>query len=207
LAASECAAWGSCTGTCLQQNDTPACYAACDQTYSLASELYAPIYDCLCQDCSPLCSTLDPCAKAQHTKSLGLACSSGAECTSGFCVDGVCCNTSCLPVTAGGAASCHACNLSASACANGADCESLACVNKQCVPKSCAVDTDCASGHCLAGVCSNGGLCSRYPLGTTPAGVCANHYGCNSGGTCNASCIGDSDCVVGFGCNAAGVCM
>ncbi len=41
----------------------------------------------------------------------GDACTAGAECGSGFCVDGVCCNTAC----GGGAADCQACNLSGSA--------------------------------------------------------------------------------------------
>ena len=46
---------------------------------------------------------------------LGSACTSGTQCTSGFCTDGVCCNVAC----AGGSADCTACSTSAGAPANG----------------------------------------------------------------------------------------
>lgn len=66
---------------------------------------------------------------------LGVPCASAAQCTSGFCVDGVCCNTAC----GGGATSdCQAC--SASAGASGA--------NGLCSPVVAGIACRAASGAC-----------------------------------------------------------
>lgn len=48
-------------------------------------------------------------------KGNGLGCGGGVECLSGFCVDGVCCNTAC----GAGAADCQACSVAAGAASDG----------------------------------------------------------------------------------------
>ena len=45
----------------------------------------------------------------------GRACTSGSDCSSGFCVDGVCCSTAC----AGGGSDCQACSTAAGGAING----------------------------------------------------------------------------------------
>lgn len=49
------------------------------------------------------------------TKGNGQLCASAVECTSGFCVDGVCCNAAC----GGGSADCQACSVAAGAATDG----------------------------------------------------------------------------------------
>jgi hypothetical protein len=47
---------------------------------------------------------------------LGINCSAGSECLSGFCVDGRCCNTAC---DGGDTTNCQACSIAAGAASNG----------------------------------------------------------------------------------------
>jgi hypothetical protein len=93
----------------------------------------------------------------------GADCGVGADCVSGFCADGVCCNSACT-------ATCMACNLVAAVgtCmntpqlqedANGAmvctltnACDGLGACKKD-TGQPCAADTECASGNCLGAMC------------------------------------------------------
>jgi hypothetical protein len=114
---------------------------------------------------------------------LGGTCANAADCASGFCTDGICCDSTCdgqcnacdstghckaldgAPPAAGK----PACTFPAKLCEKGAcgttcaadtDCASGASCNasKQCVALSsvggkCAHDTDCGTGHCVDAVC------------------------------------------------------
>ena len=157
-------------------------------------------------------------AKATHDAQLpiGGACASSAECTTGFCVDGVCCNAACR-------GACVSCVLPGSvgtcspAPADSRDPHAL-CVDQG--PTSCG----------KSGVCDGIGGCALYPAGTLcappscsgntlivpstcdGAGVCVTGpslictpYACVDG-ACQTECIGPDECVVGTSC-IGGSCM
>ncbi|MEZ4309823.1 MAG: hypothetical protein R3F14_17435 [Polyangiaceae bacterium] len=106
----------------------------------------------------------------------GGACASPADCPSGFCVDGVCCNSAC---GGGDMTDCQACSVSAGAASDGIcgpvdfgilcraavdECDA----DEVCdgLMLSCPVDmtlpdgAPCSGGACLAGVCEMGGTTS-----------------------------------------------
>src|SRR5262249_23761521 len=142
-------------------------------------------------DTSPPCSGTQACNGAGSCLSVvGTTCSSGTQCASGFCVDGVCCNSAC-------AGTCQACNLPSSSgtcsaipqggtdtnpsCSGAQACDG----SGQCleaVGQPCSAGTQCAGGYCADGVCCgsacNGtcqtcslpgsiGACVNIPLGGT----------------------------------------
>ena len=149
---------------------------------------------------------------------LGTACTAGTECTSGFCVDGVCCNTACTGV-------CTAC--SAAMKGQGAD---GTCGN---VAAGLNPNSDCtmmpASTCGTTGVCDGTGACQLYAAGTTcaapscngethtNASTCDGLGNCNAGtmtscspyvctvGGCKTSCASDADCIATDFCSG-GVC-
>lgn len=161
-----------------------------------------------CAGASLACDGQGACKGIQGTQCFG----NGSECLSGYCADGVCCDTAC-------AGMCMACNLSGSpgtclnipsgqdtnaaqTCAESGDtcdgfgnCKSTngyACVNQ----------SDCLSGHCVDGVCCNEqcqGLCracSGQKKGWGGDGVC---------GFVAGYVDQDQECQYGA-CDGAGVC-
>ncbi|UQA64072.1 MYXO-CTERM sorting domain-containing protein [Polyangium aurulentum] len=128
---------------------------------------------------------------------VGNPCASAADCASGFCVDGVCCNEAC----GGGVNDCTACSVAAGAAANGVCgpatgplcddddactstdvCQSGACVGK--VPVVCSSPGD----PCLIGVCVPAtGVCAPQPL---PDGTACPGGGTCVGGVCEAGAGG-----------------
>ena len=136
----------------------------------------------------------------------GTSCATAADCRSGFCVDGVCCDSACT-------GACSACDLAASkgtctnvasgpphgsrSCSPYAACSAGACIG------TCAADADCAAtAYCLGAACtpkkSNGSTCSttnECASGNCVDGTCCNTAcgeqcaACNVGGkegTCTA---------------------
>jgi hypothetical protein len=152
---------------------------------------------------------------------VSVACDRAADCRSGACVDGVCCEHACgaaegcnLPGSAG---RCVARPLG-SACGAGADCPTGFCVQGVCCDQAC--DRGCqscavlgAAGHCVAApdgtdpqgdcpyACSAcyGGACGPAPLDTNPEGRCAEGLACGVDQVCHApiggSCDQDADCT------------
>ena len=126
----------------------------------------------------------------------GTPCSSGAQCLSGACVDGFCCNSPCV-------ATCQACSAAKTGGLNGS-CASI--------PAGTDPDGECATQPApscgTTGVCNGAGACARYPASTVcyPAtclgDTLANPEFCNGTGTCVAS--GSTSCVP-YAC-AAGAC-
>ena len=142
--------------------------------------------------------TLDP----------GLTCTRNAQCTLGFCVDGVCCESAC----AGQCASCNrmpfpgkcqaiigppfngrpACASDGSACGGACDGNSYtACkypTGNTCNPAACA------NGNALAAsVCNGGGACPAQATTNCAPYTCVNN-------ACLSACAVDADCMQGATC-------
>jgi len=141
--------------------------------------------------------------------SAGAACETNAECGSGHCVAGVCCERACdgacegcstgacLPAPPGsGASACRsylcdgASGICPTSCAANVDCVATHyCVDGACAPKGgegtdCVAPEECLSGNCVRRKCSgaleNGVACER-------ASDCARGY-CVDGVCCNDAC-------------------
>jgi len=147
-------------------------------------------------------------------KGNGSSCGAPSECSSGFCVDGFCCNVACN-------AECMACAGSLTGSPNGT------CAN---IPSGQDPNGDCtdqgAASCQKTGVCNGSGACRLYPAGTqcAPAscasgttltaadtcngsGTCVDNgtqncspYIC-SGSSCKTSCGSSTDCVPGYYCS------
>jgi MYXO-CTERM domain-containing protein len=142
----------------------------------------------------------------------GGACSRAAECESGFCVDGVCCNSRCD-------GQCEACNVggkrgtcsavtgapvgSRPACAGSGDCAG-SCDGE--LRSACTYpgrDTPCRAAGCtdgvatIAAVCNGRGACPAADQIECPSGVC-------EGPVCSGDeCVIDAHCPDGEYCVAA----
>lgn len=149
---------------------------------------------------------------------LGTACKSNSACESGFCRDGVCCDTRCD-------GSCEACNEKGACTAvtsgsprAGHTCDGYACtaappptVGGVC-RESCTEDTHCAAGFfCSKGKCEpdNGAKCTTDHSRTkTDNGVevSCGAYLCEDleggkRGRCRSTCASTGECGVGYVCN------
>ncbi len=149
----------------------------------------------------------------------GDACSAAAQCISGFCADGVCCNTAC---GGGDTNDCQACSQGAGAPSNGT-CASRAnwsgcsdgnactqtdtCQNGTCTganPKSCPVADSCHN----ASTCDTAtGVCST--AAKTDGTACNDGNACTQTDTClNGTCTGASPktCPTPDQCHSTGTC-
>ena len=138
----------------------------------------------------------------------GEPCASGAACASGFCVDGVCCDTAC----GGGAGDdCQACSVAAGASSNGAcgPTTGNACSDES----ACTVVDACASGVCAGAgsPCLGGTACSvsgaSFTCAPCPAGTSSTD---GTGATACAPCAagtfagaGATSCATWSPCAAA----
>jgi MYXO-CTERM domain-containing protein len=148
------------------------------------------------------------------------------RCTSGFCVDGRCCESRCD-------ATCYGCNVAGSTgtcspvpagssdpvaahpCAGTCD-GAGTCVLA--IGAACSDDAECGSGYCVDGVCCTSscadvctqcnaagtvGTCIRVPDGADPRGECVAALG--GSGVCAAACY-RSQCDFGPAWTACGLC-
>jgi hypothetical protein len=145
----------------------------------------------------------------------GQACGAGSGCQSGFCVDGVCCETAC-------AGACNACRAAKTgqadvACrpvtsgtdpddeceldgtnlcgrtgmCNGAGACAVAAANLACGETKCT-----GSSLTPRPRCNGMGTCEARPAEPCPGGL-----RCASATTCKVACAADADCVTGQVCN------
>ena len=119
------------------------------------------------------------CSDAGH-RANGAACGCDAECGSGFCVDGVCCESACQET-------CKSCNTPS---APGV-CAFVAAGGAPRTPDVCSASSVSTCG--LDGTCDGQGGCRSYPKGT----VC-------QGGTCDGASVGGRRYCDGAGTCAAG---
>jgi hypothetical protein len=156
-----------------------------------------------------VCDGNGACAKAN-----GAACGAGAECATNLCVDGVCCENSCV-------GPCKACAMAKTGQADGtcadiamgtdpdSECAgSLACMAGTCsMPLAngtqCMIAAECASGFCVDSVCCNSacsatclactaaiagqgvdGTCTPVKINTDPQNECTGALNCNGSSGC-----------------------
>ncbi|MFI5299206.1 MAG: hypothetical protein ACHREM_14005 [Polyangiales bacterium] len=182
-------------------------------------------YGCTAGVCNSHCSSSTDCAPGSYcavgdggvgvcfgTKPQGGPCGAGDECTTGFCVDGVCCNAACT-------GACHACSNPGSI-GTCAAVDGVKDPRGHCASNECAVDV-CKAGACSfqdatvpCGVgCTDGVLTSGHCSGTdatcaATTSACAFGLACADATTCKVRCAVDTDCVVGLGCDVvSGECV
>jgi hypothetical protein len=211
-----------CMGTsqCVSGNcvDTVCCDLACSGTClscNLAGAVGACTFVASGQDPDSECAGTDVCnGAAACGKATGDACGAGAECATGQCVDGVCCNSAC-------GALCKACTMAKTGQANGtcANISTNTDPDNECVGSvmcsggacpllvdgtACTLNTECENANCVDGVCCNnacGGLCQACS---------AVKKGQGADGTCGAIKINtdpDMECAGTMSCNGAGACV
>jgi subtilisin-like proprotein convertase family protein len=153
------------------------CTGAGDCT-SNGTEECADGFKCKNGACLVMCTTNDDCQTGRYcdgtacqlSKDNGQTCSTSAECSSGNCVDGYCCDSACN-------GTCEACNVSGSA--------------GTCTAHAASTDPDNDCIACL--VCNGSGGCVNVPDGDDPvddcqlseAGTCGLNGVCNGTGTCS----------------------
>ena len=157
----------------------------------------------------------------------GCTAATASICASGFCVDGVCCETASCPGTCQSCAVAGqegTCGLAAPGTEVGGSCsDGQACAaGGACKAKNgttCSGASDCASGFCVDGVCcdslcdgvcqscnqaTRAGQCSAYVAGSDPQGECGL-----GGGVCRSTCNGAGACdypQLGVTCGDCRVC-
>lgn len=161
------------------------------------SSFCAPLGSCAAVDGTPVASGQKTCyAGDLYTCSNGLW--QGSDCYNncGFYLDVDDCQN-------------NACVACATSCTSNSQCKpGILCTNNQCVGnlpngQTCTSDAQCASGHCLDGVCcadictalchrcnlsGTAGTCSPIPAGQDPDGECSGQ------GLCAGSCNGQGAC-------------
>jgi hypothetical protein len=220
-------ATGLCTdGVCCADTCTGEC-KACNVmgTAGMCSNLPSNTDD------APVCTGANSCdGMGACKRDNGQVCGANVDCSSGFCADGVCCNTPCGDT-------CKSCNLAGNIgsctlipndtadptadvpCNNPYRCDGAgAC--KALNGVSCTQTSDCLTGHCADGFCCNNvcnqlckacsgaltggsnGVCLSILNGTDPANECPNGE-CNG----NGACTGVGGVLVnGATCTSAGQC-
>jgi len=179
-------------------------------------------YVCDSTACKTVCIAETDCATGYTCKDnacvpkAGVACTMDGDCTSGHCVDGVCCNTAC-------SGQCEACDIpgsigtcsptlgaphgSRTKCSDGAGnvCKALACDGSdraKCVGYANGPDTVCQTPACSDGTLKPEGACDGK--GTCKVGEttsCAP-YVCDGTTKCKVTCATSSDCATGFLCSS-----
>lgn len=146
-------------------------------------------------------------ADGECKKRLAEPCADGAECGSGFCTDGYCCDQACdgtceaCDGLARGACSAiagpphgeRACSGSSGLCAGACDGDQReACIYPT---ESTGCGTSCADGERIASACDGQGECA--PQTARP---CPGNFSCADEASCKTSCEDDDGCTDGFAC-------
>ncbi len=171
-------------------------------------------YQCNGTACGSTCTVDSQCVAAAHCdsggtcvadKANGASCTGSSQCTSGNCVDGVCCNLPCAGL-------CQACTAALKGSGSNGTCGNIA--NASDPQNECPDDGPCGRN----GSCDGSGACAQYATGTScgaptcsaasqttytcngaglcnvPASTSCGNYQCN-GNVCGTSCTTDANCV------------
>jgi hypothetical protein len=205
-------------GTCLTAPAIACAPYACDVAAARCRTTCAGDADCAGASCDLTTGSCGP----KQKRADGAGCVAAADCISGFCQDGVCCDSAC-------AAGCNACNRPAAL----GVCGPVA-VGKLDPHGICLDGGAAACGP--SGLCDGAGACALYAAGTTcAAGTCnGGHFlrasmQCDGKGACVTapdidcdpyrcdgttlacfmSCTDNKQCANGLGraCTAAGICQ
>ncbi|MFO0617547.1 MAG: proprotein convertase P-domain-containing protein [Polyangiaceae bacterium] len=190
-------------GTCSDAGTVNCAPYTCDAAGLACLTTCATDNECIAGD---FCDATSHCVPKNAN---GTMCGGANACTSGNCIDGVCCNASC-------GADCFACNVAGSvgvcspvasgqtdgACTGTNSCNGSGTCQKN-DGQACALGSECVSGNCADGVCCN----------TSCTGSCqacsAVKKGAGANGTCGFIVLGsdpDAECAGAFTCDGAGVC-
>jgi hypothetical protein len=237
-----CGNTGACTGggACKQQPATvmcsgPSCTGSTSTLASFcsgsggscptAATASCGAYLCGATSCKTSCTLDSACINGDYCTSpvngncapkntLGKSCGGNNQCSSGFCIDSVCCQTN-------GCATCQSCALNGSGtcaaiaagqtapagqCTVGATCGDTGLCNGSSGCQQRAANTSCGSVSCPASSplftaapkCDGNGSC------ITPSATNCGLYVCTLAG-CPGTCTVDTDCVAGSYC-AGGTC-
>jgi hypothetical protein len=165
-----------------------------------------------------LALTLSPSIASAAPGANGTACMASADCATGFCVDGVCCNVAC-----GG--QCEACAVAGSlgvctpvlglpygarpACSDGGSlCAARMCDGSNrsaCMGFKNGASVVCAAGSCADGVASLESRCDGAGACPAVTKVSCAPYACDVTG-CKTACASSADCGAGFVCGS-GKCL
>jgi hypothetical protein len=151
-------------------------------------------------------------AKTSHDAQppIGGNCVTNAECATGFCVDGVCCNAACrgacvscispgavgtcLPAPVGSRDPRAVCvDQGVASCGQNGTCDGVG---------GCALypaESECAQPFCTGNVWTPPATCDGAGVCVTSPSLACTPYVCVNGG-CYQDCIGPAECVVGVSC-------
>ncbi|MBI5481377.1 MAG: choice-of-anchor D domain-containing protein, partial [Deltaproteobacteria bacterium] len=183
----------------------------------------APCKSCTTGTCATVTNAEDApeCAGASICDAAGVcrlkggqSCTQPSDCVSGFCKDGMCCNTACdTPCRSCATGTCTPVvgGDDSPECAGSNTCDAAgACKKKN--GQTCAAASDCASAFCKDGKCCNTACdqaCQSCATGTCTPVVsgddspeCAGNNSCDAAGACKKKtaqpCAAASECVSGF---------
>jgi hypothetical protein len=220
-AGTACGNAASCTGSTLTLAQTCNGAGACR---TATTQMCDP-FECGTGACKTTCTTSTDCVSPNSCTGgscgklpPGSPCSAGSACQSGFCAQGVCCNTACT-------GTCLSCALTGTP----GTCTPVPAGQTPNPATQCAASSASTCG--LDGTCNGAGACRDFPTGTqcaaplcsgatlTPAqtcngsgtcqtvtaGACSGNLVCGSATACKTSCSTSADCVAPYLCSS-GVC-
>jgi hypothetical protein len=169
-----------------------------------------------CADGTYCADTTTPTIAGTCVKPKGASCASKADCGSGFCVDGVCCDALCD-------GQCEACDVAGAEgtctgvkgpahgarpkCFDGGTdvCTALQCdgsTRNKCVDFAAGPETECGALSCHDGVVTPKGRCDFKGACKPSADVGCAPYLCDDKG-CKTSCTSNADSAPKFACHSA----
>ncbi|MBK7395263.1 MAG: hypothetical protein IPJ34_02900 [Myxococcales bacterium] len=200
---------GTTTTACTAPGVTTTCGAAscdgsgravpvghCDGSGACTASSPVPCgtYACVGGACAAKCTTDADCATDARCDATGACvgkstvggkCAAGSECSSGFCVDGACCDRAC-------AGQCEACDRPSAPGTCGAVTGAPHGARIACPKPTCSL------GVATTAACGASGACEVTTASCAP-------YACDGTG-CAASCTSDTDCATGTSCRS-GACL